>query len=162
VDRGAYDSVDLAEVVATVQKLFEGAFSTRKIKVDNLLLPGQRRSWGNRAQLLQAFLQVFSALRTLADAGSTLVVDSSEDADIIRIVFQGTMPGVDLTSVDPFQARSAQDQAMAQGLGLWLARQIFQEHQGSLEVVALPERAQLVVTLPAKASRKPQAGGTLA
>jgi signal transduction histidine kinase len=155
VDRGAYDSVDLAEVVSTVLKLFEGSFSSRKIQVDNRLELGRLMSWGNRAQLLQAFLQLFSAIRSVLSSGQSLVIDSRSDSSEIRLLVRGPLRGLEGPGSDPFQGRTSQDQAMAQGLGLWLARQIFQEHQGGLQVEPVGDdassNATLAIALPARA-----------
>ena len=155
IDRGAYDSVDLTEVVGTVLKLFDGAFASRKIAVQNALLSGELVSWGNRAQLLQAFLQLFSVIRTVLSSGQAFSVTGDTDGVEVRILITGPLRGLEGPGGDPFQRHSGQDQAMAQGLGLWLARKIFQEHQGGLEVQSVgegrdSEEATWVIRMPTR------------
>lgn len=155
VDRGSYEVVDLAEVVSSVLQLFEGSFGSQRIHVSNRLKPGELVSIGNRAQLLQAFLQMLRAVRPLLAAGQELVVERIEGSQDVRLAFSGPMEGLSGPALDLFQKRQNQDQAMVQGLGLWLAHQIIQEHKGSLQVETAEttegvEGARLVITLPRK------------
>ncbi len=165
VDRGSYDIVDVGMVVGTVLKLFGGAFASQKISVQNDLESIRLTSWGNRAQLLQAFLQLFSAVRSVAPPGARIHVTGERDDGVATVTISGPLRGLENSGGDLFRQQITQDQAMAQGLGLWVAREIFQEHQGGLEIEILDEsnqsdEARLVVTLPfrMKAGEREQSG----
>lgn len=152
VDRGAYEDLDLGDVVSNVIKLFEGSFAAQRVRVTSQIPSGELVIHGNRAQLLQAFLQLFHAIRPMLRAGHELVVERKQGSTEVQLVFVGPMDGLDNPALDLFQRRQNQDQAMAQGLGLWLAHQIIQEHRGSLQVeapeVSNEEAPRLVITLP--------------
>lgn len=152
VDRGAYEDFDLGEVVANVIKLFEGSFAAQRVRVHSHIAPGELVIHGNRAQLLQAFLQLFHVIRPMLRAGHELIVERKQGGTEVQLAFVGPMDGLDNPALDLFQRKQNQDQAMAQGLGLWLAHQIIQEHRGSLQVEA-PEISteagpRLIITLP--------------
>ncbi len=153
MDRGSYDLVDVSDAVRTVLKLFEGSFASKKITVENMLEGRRLMSWGNRAQLLQAFLQLFSAVRSVAPEGATIRVVGDHDDQVSTVIISGPLRALESAGGDLFRSQLSQDQAMAQGLGLWVAREVFQEHQGGLEIEIMDEDAQsdearLVVTLP--------------
>ncbi len=151
VDRGSYDKVDLVEVIDTVLHLFEGTFASRNIVLHRELeSDGLPRIFGNRAQLLQAFLQLFSAVGGVLQAGEHLTLSAEHDERVIRIVLQGPLEKIQPDVQAPFELGAQHDQAMAQSLGLWLARRIIQEHQGELEldVSDSAERARLIISLP--------------
>ncbi len=163
VDRGSYDVVDVGEVVGTVLKLFKGAFSSQKITIHNELEGRRLMSWGNRAQLLQAFLQIFSAVRSVAPPGAAVSVSGEHDDRVSTVVIAGPLRDLEQNGWDLFRQPFTQDQAMAQGLGLWVAREVFQEHQGGLEIEIVDEssasnEARLVVTLPYRTSEGERLG----
>lgn len=163
VDRGSYDVVDIVEVVGTVLKLFEGAFSSQKVEIDNRLRERELYSWGNRAQLLQAFLQLFSAVRSVLTTEQNLLIDGNHDEAQVRLVISGPLRELEARETDPFRQFEHQDQVMAQGLGLWVAREIFQEHQGGLEIeipaeIDEPGTARVVIVLPYRAKDRAQDG----
>jgi len=157
VDRGAYEVVDMAELVSSVLKLFEGSFAAQRVTVVNHLVPGELMSYGNRAQLLQALLQMLRAVRPLLASGQELAIERVEGSQDVRLAFVGPMTGLTGPALDIFQKRQNQDQAMVQGLGLWLAHQILQEHKGSMQVEAGESGmdaadARLILTLPKRDS----------
>lgn len=157
VDRGAYEVVDIAELVSSVLSMFEGPFASQRVTVINRLMPGELMSYGNRAQLLQALLQMLRAVRPLLGTGQTLAIERVEGSSDVRLAFVGPMTGLTGPALDIFQKRQNQDQAMVQGLGLWLAHQILQEHKGSLQVETQeagpePTEARLIVSLPRRES----------
>lgn len=157
VDRGAYEVVDMAELVSSVLKLFEGSFAAQRVTVVNQLVPGELMSYGNRAQLLQALLQMLRAVRPLLASGQALAIERVQGTQDVRLAFVGPMTGLSGPALDIFQKRQNQDQAMVQGLGLWLAHQILQEHKGSLQVEAGEAGidsgdARLILTLPKRDS----------
>jgi len=161
IDRGAYDTVDLAEILGSVLALYEGTLTSRKIRVENHLQLEELLSWGNRAQLLQAFVQLFSAVRTVIGQGQHLTIEGRRTDEGLQMVLSGPLRSLSNEQGRPFQAHVEQDQAMAQGLSLWLARKILQEHHGTLEIevpagTADIDEARLVISLPSRARARAQ------
>lgn len=150
VDQGGYDRVDFTEVVRTVLRLFDAYFSGRQVQLQDEL-PMPLFIHGNRGQLLQGMLQLISAVRSTIPRGGVLRLGAQLDDARVTVRLLGSLDG--LADVDPSAGPSAfstedKDQALSQGLGLWLSQKIVQEHGGHIAIEHGQGATSVVVILP--------------
>lgn len=112
---------------------------------------------GNRGELQQALLNlIINAEQALSGTTGTLVVRLSKEGDAIalRVVDEG--PGVTLApagrAFEPFVTTYAPFESA--GLGLWAARQIVEQHGGSLALEPSSNGAVFTMRLPEMVMRR--------
>ncbi len=113
--------VDLGDVVRDVLALVGGAFRQRGVAVELGVEPVRLPIRGDATQLGRALGQLLTSLRTVAPPGSTLRIhEEARDAEVeVRFELSPTA--------------AATDDWRAAGLGFWVARQVLQEHDVTLE-----------------------------
>lgn len=156
LDQGSWNKLDLAEVFRSVVKMFEGYFSGRKVTLRDRL-PPSLMVHGSRGQLLQATLQLVQAVRATVPRGAVLDLSATDDKEFTVVVLHGTLEG--LTAGEPtdglrLSSTEDRDQALSQGLGLWVAQKILQEHGGRIVIETAAGETSVKVSLPRDGSRQ--------
>lgn len=145
------DRFDLTQVVRGVFTLFEGYFSSRKVTIDDRL-PEGLGIHGDRDKLKQAVLQLVTAIRSTIPQGGALVLSGAIKAQAIEVRMEGTLGSLaELNIGDELSSLSVtldRDQALSQGLGLWLAQKIVGEHGGLIRLESASGGTVLSLTLP--------------
>ena len=134
-ERPGADVIDLSSLLRGVLTVVREQLNQRGIEVSVAALPPMR-SVGDRAALGRALTTTILGLRSLhPQTGGTLTVSPHQAPGQVGLV---------ITAADAQPPGG--DDWMASGLGLWVARQIFGQHQGGL---TLPDTgdAPLVFTI---------------
>ncbi|MFZ5482163.1 MAG: HAMP domain-containing protein [Myxococcota bacterium] len=113
--------VDLDGVLHDVLALVGGPFRDRGVNVEFVPAGEAMEVRGDPAQLGRALGQLLTSLRAVAAPGSTLRISGARAGRAVEYRFEagGTT--------------AEQDDWRAAGMGFWVARQVFQEHEATLE-----------------------------
>jgi signal transduction histidine kinase len=112
---------------------------------------------GDRARLVQVFVNLLANANKFAPQASTIRVGARTEGDQVAIWVEDEGPGIPPEEAEMvferFRRSAGEEPAeTGMGLGLWIVRSIVERHGGSVEAAAGARGARLVVHLPIDAA----------
>lgn len=113
--------IDLDQCLTDVLELAAPALRQRSVTVERTPSPTPLKVRGNAAQLGRALGQMLTAMKSLAEPGTSIRIEGRVETSMAIMVF--TVPRL-VTNQDDWRAA---------GMGFWVARQVLGAHQFTLE-----------------------------
>ena len=140
---------DLNDIVSSCLYFIEVKADTRGIKIEKQLASGLPRVMLDRQQIKQVLLNVLlNAMDAMGEQGSgclrvrTAALSKPDTMTRLQIEIEDTGPGISAANLehifDPFfTTKHTSGENEGTGLGLTIAHQIIQEHQGDIQVQSI-------------------------
>lgn len=140
---------DLNDIVSSCLYFIEVKADTRGIKIEKQLASGLPRVMLDRQQIKQVLLNVLlNAMDAMGDRGGgslrvrTAALSKPDTTTRVQIEIEDTGPGISAANLehifDPFfTTKHNSGENEGTGLGLTIAHQIIQEHQGDIQVQSI-------------------------
>ncbi len=146
-------------VIASQLEAFSSMWPERQVRSSGNL--GESMAYGEQAQLKMAFFNLLDNARKYSAAGTEIVIGRHlEDGEAVVTIRNRGGSGVDFNGEELFEKYRRGSNAAntgGAGLGLWLVRNILEQHHGSVSIEATADGVEAVVRLPLAAIR--QEGG---
>ena len=124
-------TLNMGELLSDVVGLVSGPFSNAGLEV-SCTVQDNLRVHGDSDALTSAVIQLLNSVRSASGNSGQLQVSAQKVDGEVRISF----------SLSSIMIDSKSDDWKAAGMGFWLARQVFADHQGSLDEPTLSPNAQ--------------------
>ncbi len=160
-ESGTLDSVEIAEVVEGVLKIFDNKLKSKKIRVQKRLQRCQLS--GRTGELRQLVSNLVSNAIDAAGSGGVLCLEVTcvDGGRVIQISVEDDGPGLDPRHVEQiFEPFFTTKRDVGTGLGLWVSKQIVERHGGSIHAESCGrdlKGARFTVLLPVSETEETQA-----
>lgn len=148
-----FSDVDLDSLATMATESLMPLAASRGISLVSAISPDAPRVRGDEARLLQVLHNLLANSLKFTPSGGRVDVSVSRDDGSALIAVRDTGKGLSALDLDQLFARSTHDDARARhsGLGLIIAREIVERHQGQIQAHSAGENqgTLMVVRLPA-------------
>jgi len=142
---------NVAEIISEALQLVQPYFREKLIEVQLRLQPALPWVSAYQGQLLQVMVNLFqNAADAMANVDKRiLAIDAGSDRTDMRIVISDTGTGIDPENLrrifDPFFTTKG---SSGTGLGLYITKQIIEEHRGNIAIETSHRGTSFVISLP--------------
>ncbi|BDC45163.1 hypothetical protein PTKU15_84600 [Paraburkholderia terrae] len=134
----SFSAFDVHDAVVEVLLVTRTQLEKHAIRVETNTVPGTSLVWGDKIQIQQVILNLvvnaIEAMQEVPDRERRLLLWSSTDEGLVRLVIEDTGVGVEEGSADYIFAPFVTTKSHGMGMGLPICRSIVEAHAGRLTV----------------------------
>jgi signal transduction histidine kinase len=152
---------DLNEMIVSVLPMIEEERMVRDIAVSLRLSDEPPRCMANRQLLRVALLHVMRNAVEAAPEGGTVIAETGRQGDRVYLSVTDNGKGIPPEDMEKIFSLFYSLKRRRMGMGLPIAKQIVEEHRGTLTADSVPGRTVFRLDFPARWSEKDLSGGVL-